>query len=987
MADAKENADDPAKVDETNAPAGAEKEETATERRKRIIEERRRKHEEEALAKQRKAQANAAKRQQVYQKAYDKLAEKGQGAVTASMAEVYFEKQQKKEKGTHNVKWVVEDIFRKVKIKNRMDVTIEEFILLIKAIKKEKRSITRCFNEFQIMDNDESGEITIREAAEHIFNVSGTDLDDAAQEKMEMYIKKYDTDGDGLMKFTEFWDFTRTQALIKAGYLIDEMDADKEGDDKNDGAIDNKEELDSKVPSTPEASTPAGTNDIIDDKLEVKKRNPVIDAAVLDKQNQAAGLPLIDYGRLESLFKKMHASSLGVEKDMTHATLTDLLRQIHFLAAHRIGRPVNSVDYEHFALAIMRARRVSSGFGISFDNFKGWIKEGLHMSTEERSVFMEKGQFNVQVGNFLEDVSACCYVGTFSTEWKDGLPLLMKQSLVNRFHEFADKVIFIQGRTGKITSAGLDGEGLLKMILWSREVLRGTRFVIGPLPSANLTQYMIDAFDVDGKRSWSVLNFMTFVDEILSFPALQKQKLHAQGKAMGHAVCFVQVISLSILLENAFKICPRFGESGDEIRPEGAVQSLADCGFKIELAQAQKACSNGKQRGTKKARSPKKEFGSLSFKKFVALAGRALAFPTHLQLFRRDAPFGSGVIKDPSEPYDREADGVANDNRNSKSSFESSGGLDQVPIFLGENFASGSVAVGKIRSELRKMYEDHKTSKDKLTLVDLRHLIQCLPASHRSSRKSQLGQALKTIELPSCQLGANDLPRLFDMLDIRGTGRSISERDFVTFFVDMAKLSDSRRKEWASTSPLHLKVMNLVSILIMVAANGYVRSFNPEELSLKSQPTNKAVSGDLKASVQIKNAHRHRRQKHMAVSRAKWRDMWESDKSRELEGVCNEIDRAWASWDEESPGSFTEAGRSRNSIRQARERNEFLDTIRTSNQRTPKLFRHRAPSPPQSDEGTLYGGSPLARKRTLKTRRRAAERRGRMASPASGVML
>jgi Ca2+-binding EF-hand superfamily protein len=285
----------PAKAEAAAAgdAAPAPPELTAEERRRQAIAERQRKHDEAALEKQQKAQANSDKRTAAYAKAYNKLCEKGQGTLTASVAENYFGKQAKKEKGNHGVTWQVEDIFRRVNVSNRMDVTLKEFVGLIKAIKKEKRSITRCYNEFEIMDNDSSGEITIREAAEHILQVSsedGAQIDEETEAQITKYMTKFDKDGDGLMAFPEFWAFTRAQALIKAGVLTDIDDHDKPKDEDLTAAAVVKE------PTLPQAPPMSGAKktmyqNLVDDnggaRREDPKPAPTPVIAARDEANQA----------------------------------------------------------------------------------------------------------------------------------------------------------------------------------------------------------------------------------------------------------------------------------------------------------------------------------------------------------------------------------------------------------------------------------------------------------------------------------------------------------------------------------------------------------------------------------------------------------------------------------------------------------------------------------------------------------------------------
>ena len=87
---------------------------------------------------------------------------------------------------------------------------------------------------------------------------------------------------------------------------------------------------------------------------------------------------------------------------------------------------------------------------------------------------------------------------------------------------------------------------------------------------------------------------------------------------------------------------------------------------------------------------------------------------------------------------------------------------------------------------------------------------------------------------------------------------------------------------------------------------------------------------------------------------------------KELDNVCDEVDKAWEDWDKadsfqdngplhasslrsrtndavtsRSSHSYSKKRSSHNMRRQAREKEKFLDTIRESNQRTPRLLRYR----------------------------------------------
>ena len=226
-------------------------------------------------------------------------------------------------------------------------------------------------------------------------------------------------------------------------------------------------------------------------------------------------------------------------------------------------------------------------------------------------------------------------------------------------------------------------------------------------------------------------------------------------------------------------------------------------------------------------------------------------------------------------------------------------------------------------------------------------------------------------------------------------------------------MGESRRKEWAKTSAFHARVVNLASVLVMIAASGYIHVAHPEKMPGASQRDHTNFLNGLRSTGPSLSARRDRNKKRIAVGRAKWRENWQSGMEKELDEVCDDIDKAWADWKDESVStsvrSLNESSSSSNSLlgrrrdairgghgggsvekrdgtsamqgtdhshnsrRQAREKKEFLETVRDSNQRTPKTFRHRAPSstatPPQDGDTRVDDASPLVRKRVLRTRK------------------
>ena len=66
-------------------------------------------------------------------------------------------------------------------------------------------------------------------------------------------------------------------------------------------------------------------------------------------------------------------------------------------------------------------------------------------------------------------------------------------------------------------------------------------------------------------------------------------------------------------------------------------------------------------------------------------------------------------------------------------------------------------------------------------------------------RQGKLARAFHVLDLPDHQPGARDLPRLFGLMDIRHWPK-YSETDFLTFFIDLARMGEVRRKKWAITS-------------------------------------------------------------------------------------------------------------------------------------------------------------------------------------------
>ena len=155
------------------------------------------------------------KRMARYNKAYNSLVEKGRGSVTVNAVMVFLEKLLDKEYSPKEKAWEdacaagdtttpavirpdLDDIIltSKQPIKNRMSVTMEEFVALIKGIKFEKREIKRALATFTHMDNNDSdglgnGVVSVEDVRQHLAEMAGVSADDVCWRHLDAFGRRW----------------------------------------------------------------------------------------------------------------------------------------------------------------------------------------------------------------------------------------------------------------------------------------------------------------------------------------------------------------------------------------------------------------------------------------------------------------------------------------------------------------------------------------------------------------------------------------------------------------------------------------------------------------------------------------------------------------------------------------------------------------------------------------------------------------------------
>lgn len=155
-------------------------------------------------------------RNALYLRKYQALQVRGKGTVTVEVGLWFFNLLLKGENPRSGVKPDVETIFKKLHISEKTrkpesgGVTSEDWIAIIGAIKEEKRYITSVHHIYMGMDGDNSGEVSLDEAAELLVQATqgeeGSNMDHkAATEKVRAHAAEFDVDGDGQLTFPEFW--------------------------------------------------------------------------------------------------------------------------------------------------------------------------------------------------------------------------------------------------------------------------------------------------------------------------------------------------------------------------------------------------------------------------------------------------------------------------------------------------------------------------------------------------------------------------------------------------------------------------------------------------------------------------------------------------------------------------------------------------------------------------------------------------------------
>ena len=119
--------------------------------------------------------------------------------------------------------------------------------------------------------------------------------------------------------------------------------------------------------------------------------------------------------------------------------------------------------------------------------------------------------------------------------------------------------------------------------------------------SASLTLLMVMV--IESGLYWSSLPLLTMYRILISSKGGSSMQKATYSGTLS-VLCKQFVFQF---FSDAFMFCPRFGLTGDEVRPENAVQVLAECGFTVDLDQANLACGNVKTEHLNRARGRRLE--------------------------------------------------------------------------------------------------------------------------------------------------------------------------------------------------------------------------------------------------------------------------------------------------------------------------------------------------------------------------------------------
>ena len=641
------------------------------------------------------------------------------------------------------------------------------------------------------------------------------------------------------------------------------------------------------------------------------------------KENESNGLPELD----ENKFKELWTNATGVldskntPESLTAEKLCIFMNDMHTKAATRLGKALECYDYEKFVKDLLIARKISAnGKGkMSYSQFLDWLNEGLNMSGEHRNEFKLRGDFNLITASFLEDISACCYIHGFEQKWNgNGLPTVTRQQLI---------ALFSMHSSSKTAAGYLDSDGLMLMYTNSCKIIQDTTFSLGPSPSIKTIQLLIDIYDNSNTRNWSLHEFTSVIEDVTGMNIDKKQQLYQQGSIFGYAVCVVQSILLSIVLQAAYEHAPKFNST--KILPTTLSEVVSDLGFpNADPLKCKEACLNVRN----------SNFG-MSVIEFVQFIDALSITPKNMQRENDNYVFGGKGKKSDANSNSK------NQKKNQNSTNNTS--TNSTPVFAsGDTFTSSpSISVGKLRIELTKIYNTF-TSKKRVGMdnIDVQTLLGSLPT-------------LGTIAIQNKMLNFNlpyvkEVNRIISMLNLSGNANGfVSLNDFLNFICDHMRMSQKRKQRFSNISSFHERADQLVDALVCVCVEGFVWHGSDQHggkggrsVATAAQRSHNTFSGDLRNSYgktpgfqqsknwdgsksptgSPKNTTKNRsfgHKKSLSTSsisststpsssinylknkgnvsgRASWKSNWELEKNNEIDAICREVEGAWGGWDD-----------------------------------------------------------------------------------------
>ena len=138
---------------------------------------------------------------------YKKLQEaNGETGVTTKISKEFFTTLMLKENPPSKVKPDLNDLFEELNLNDKTDpkngLTQEDWINTINGINKEKKFIHHLYHAFKKMDTDNSGTVTLQEAADLL--VGNAKESDTISKEIN-HLKKFEVTGDGILSLIEFY--------------------------------------------------------------------------------------------------------------------------------------------------------------------------------------------------------------------------------------------------------------------------------------------------------------------------------------------------------------------------------------------------------------------------------------------------------------------------------------------------------------------------------------------------------------------------------------------------------------------------------------------------------------------------------------------------------------------------------------------------------------------------------------------------------------